>query len=242
MLKFSIVIITYNEERNIEKCLNSLADLSDNIVIVDALSNDTTQSICRARGALVIERAWTGYGDAKNYGSSQAVYDWILSIDADEICTPQLVQSLSGIESHGADQVFAVKRVNHIGSRPLRYGHLHPEWKPRLFHREHYQWNDNRVHEILEPKVRNAIKLQGDLLHFQAQDIEELNATYTKYAALNRGNSHNDRHSRIKYLWAWASAIYHFKRSYLLMGGFLEGRLGAQFALARARMAYHKFI
>ena len=242
MLKFSIVIITYNEERNIEKCLYSLADLSDNIVIVDALSNDTTQSICRARGALVIERAWTGYGDAKNYGSNQADNDWILSIDADEVCTPQLLKSLSGIESPEVDKVFAVKRVNHIGSRPLRYGHLHPEWKPRLFHRRHYQWNDYRVHEILEPKVRNAIKLQGDLLHFQAQDIEELNATYTKYAALSREHSHNDRHSRIKLLWAFVSAIYHFKRSYLLMGGFLEGRLGAQLALSRARMAYHKMI
>jgi glycosyltransferase involved in cell wall biosynthesis len=242
MLRFSIVIITYNEEKNIERCLNSLVGLSDNTVVVDALSSDDTRSICTAMGAVVTERAWTGYGDAKNYGSSQADYDWILSIDSDEVCTPQLLQSLSGIESPEADKVFAVKRINHIGSRPLTYGHLHPEWKPRLFHRRHYQWNDNRIHEILEPKVKNAIKLQGDLFHFQAQDIEELNATYTKYAALSRGHSHNDRHSRIKHLWALVSAIYHFKRSYLLMGGFLEGRLGAQLALARARMAYHKRI
>lgn len=239
MHPFSIVIITYNEEDYIGDCLDALKDVSDDVIVVDAQSTDRTCMICKQRKVRLESRSWEGYGDAKNYGASIAIHPWILSVDADELCTPQLMQSLKSWIPASETVVYSIKRINFIAGRPLRYSHLHPEWKPRLYHRDAYQWNDAPVHEQLMPKTYTTAKLSGALHHYQAKDLNGLMRSYRHYAELSKSVTTEAPVFRIQ-IWYAFSALYHFFRSYLLMLGFIEGRLGFDLAICRARLAWLK--
>ena len=89
MRSLSVVIITYNEEHNIRRCLESLEGIGDEILVVDSGSLDGTAEICRSMGATVIEQDFLGYIEQKNFATSKAKNDWVLSLDADEALTPK---------------------------------------------------------------------------------------------------------------------------------------------------------
>jgi (heptosyl)LPS beta-1,4-glucosyltransferase len=96
--KLSVVIITFNEEKNIERCLTSVKDIADDIVVVDSYSTDNTGVICKKAGARFFQRQWAGYSEQKNYGNSLALFDWILSLDADEALSDDLKKSIISIK------------------------------------------------------------------------------------------------------------------------------------------------
>lgn len=237
MALFSIVIITYNEEDYIEECLDALTDLSDDIIVIDAMSTDRTVEICKSKPIHFIQKRWEGYGVAKNYGASIAKYDWVLSIDADEVCTAQLSKSLNSLEYTSDQNVYLLHRINHIGSRAIGYGHLHPEWKPRLFHKEHYKWNNAAVHEQLTQKPKLKIKMKGDLLHYQANNLDELELSYRHYANLSKRN----KPILLSAFQGTISALYHFIRSFFLMRGFFEGKFGFELAVSRGKLGWWKW-
>lgn len=232
---FSVVIITHNESKHIEQCIDSLLGLSDDIIVIDSYSSDNTVELAKKKGTIVqvYQKHWNGYGAAKNFGHSKAKYDWILSIDADERVSPQLYTSLKEISLYSHD-VYAIKRINHIGSRAIKYGHLHPEWKLRLFNKTKYSWDDSPVHELLSPVSKSNIQLKGALLHYQAKDIPTLMHQYERYAKLGAK-------SGTPLLITSVLPIYHFVRSYILMGGFMEGKLGLSLAKAFYKMSVIKY-
>ncbi len=229
----SVVIITYNEAHNIVKCIASLSSISDDIVVVDANSTDGTRIAADKKNVRVFTKTWTSYSDAKNYGNSLARYDWILSIDADEIISTQLQESI--LKAKLQDQhIYAVRRHNYINKRKLKYSHIHPEWKCRIFNRIDYKWDEKPVHELLTPKTNQIVKLSGELIHHQADSIEELSLSQLNYARL----SSNKRNSKtVKTL----SPYFHFFRSFIIMGGIFEGKLGWQLAKVAFLYAYKKY-
>lgn len=237
MSSFSIVIITYNEAENIAQCIDSISTISDDIVVIDAHSTDQTVEICKSYGANVIMRDWHGYGSNKNYGAECAKHDWVFSIDADEVCTLTLANKLLALDLGDENEVYAVHRINHIGQRILRYSHMHPEWKPRLYNKNIYKWDNKEVHELITPKPHKLIKIKGELNHFPVKSIEELEKSYIYYAKIQSNGTMAQRYwSPMKYL----SAFYHFIRSYFVMLGFLEGRMGIRLAIARSKSAFVK--
>ena len=229
-MAFSIVIICRDEEDHIGNCLSSLQGLTDDVIIVDTGSTDRTKEIVSTYPYKLIKKEWIGYGPTKNYANLQAKYDWILSIDADELIDDVLYKALSMWQPQST-QVYGVKRINHIGDRQIRYGHLRPELKTRLFNRMNYRWDDKPVHELLIPTIakRNIEILNGGLIHYQEKDIESLDRRYETYASLSI-----PKKGRLGKL----APYYHFVRSYLFMLGFLEGRLG--FRLAKSRFKYSR--
>ena len=94
-MAFSIVIICRDEEDHIGNCLSSLQGLTDDVIIVDTDSTDRTREIVSTYPYKLIEKEWIGYGPTKNYANLQAKYDWILSIDADELIDDVLYKALS---------------------------------------------------------------------------------------------------------------------------------------------------
>jgi len=98
MIQISVVIITFNEERNLARCLDSVKDVADEIVIVDSCSTDDTAAIASGYNAKVIQHGFIGYGEQKNFAAQQAANNWILSLDADEALTPELTQSILEIK------------------------------------------------------------------------------------------------------------------------------------------------
>lgn len=231
-MAFSIVIVCRNEEEHIGNCLAAVHGLTDDIVVVDTGSTDGTLDIVRSHPVRLIQKEWMGYGATKNFANSETVHDWVLSIDADEIVDEALFQSLTKWIPV-TDPVFSVKRINHIGQRAIKHGHLKAEIKLRLFNKTKYSWDDQPVHELLTPKVskRNTQLLEGRLLHYQAASIDDLKRKYELYAKLTEPKKKLIR-SIVPY--------YHFVKSYVFQLGFIQGTLGLQLSREAYRYSYQK--
>src|SRR5688572_8450607 len=122
MLPLSVVIITYNEEANIKRCLESLQGLAEEIIVVDSGSLDGTQEICRSMGATVIEQEFLGYIEQKNFATSKASNDWIFSLDADEALTPELRSSIETIFPDPAADGYTMNRLTNYCGTWVKHG------------------------------------------------------------------------------------------------------------------------
>ena len=122
-MKLTAVIITKNEERNIARCLESLKDVADEIVVVDSLSTDSTEEICKSFNVKFIQQEWLGYSDQKNFANSLATNDWILSIDADEELSDELKNSILEIKNKDIsdDNVFSMNRLTNYCGHWIRH-------------------------------------------------------------------------------------------------------------------------
>lgn len=173
-VKLSVVIITYNEERNIGRCLASVKNLADDIVVVDSFSTDKTTDICEQYGARVISRAFTGYVDQKNFANNQAVYPHILSLDADEVVTPELENSIQAVKENWTHAGYYLARLTNYCGSWIRHGGWYPDKKLRLYNRGSGKWEGLLLHEVYQVKPdQTTAMLQGDLLHYSFHSLED---------------------------------------------------------------------
>ena len=136
MPPISAVIITNNEENNIKDCIESLVSVADEIVIVDSLSTDKTEQICKSFNKVKFyTKAFTSHGDQKNYAVTKASHNYILSLDADERLSKDLSNYLVHIKNNIHHYAFSFRRLNHLGSKPIKNGLWYPDEKIRLFHK-----------------------------------------------------------------------------------------------------------
>ena len=234
----SAVIITLNEESKIEDCIKSVSSTCDQVIVIDAESTDETIKKAIALGAEVHSLIWEGYGAARNYGATKSKNSWILSIDADERLDDNLISSMQSV--HLQEQTtYKFNRLTRYCGQWIRHGVWHPEWKSKLYHRDNYKWNDSNVHEELVSIKGNRQfdKLSGKLLHEAYETHEELEHKLDRYARLSiEEKVTRDQLSSIyKKLF---SPKYHFLKSYLWKGGFLDGQAG--FKIAKAFETYHR--
>jgi glycosyltransferase involved in cell wall biosynthesis len=153
-LPVSAAIITRNEERMIARCLAALAWV-DEIVVVDAESTDRTREICERAGqpwsgkVRVITRAWSGFKDQRMAAMKEARHDWILVVDADEECTPELASKLQALLTTPGGppcRAYKVHRIEYFLGKPIRYGIWNPSYQDRFFHRAGVRYV-NDIHE-----------------------------------------------------------------------------------------------
>jgi glycosyltransferase involved in cell wall biosynthesis len=163
----SVVIITKNEERNIDRCLDSVRWASEPIV-VDAHSTDRTRELAIQSGARVFERDWSGYGDQKNFGIAQAREAWVLSLDADEQVTAGLAQEIDEtLRQEPEESAYRVYRPTFFMGQPLRhYGRASKDpGLVRLFRRDRARFDDRIVHECLQVSGQVGL-LRHPINHF----------------------------------------------------------------------------
>mgnify|MGYP000545130197 FL=1 len=131
----SAVIITYNEEAHIAECLASLSEVVSEIVVVDSYSTDATKVLCAKYSCRFIEYEWQGFAATKNWANDQVSHDWILSIDADEVLSPALIQSIQDAQKDGLMEGFAYQfnRLNNYCGIWLKVAGWYPDTKVRLF-------------------------------------------------------------------------------------------------------------
>ena len=133
--RLSVVVIARDEEEQIRACLESVA-WADELIVVDAESQDKTASIARELTDHVVIRPWPGFAAQKNYGLDLARGAWILSLDADETVSPALRAEIEAIVRHdGPHDGYEVPRRNIVWGRWIRHGGLYPDWQVRLFRR-----------------------------------------------------------------------------------------------------------
>lgn len=235
-----VAIITRNAAARLAECLQSVA-FADQIVVIDGGSTDGTAEIARAHGAQVIEQTdWPGFGPQKNRAVDALTTTWILSLDADEIVSPELAAAIRAALAAPAADVYAVDRLSSFCGHWIHHSGWYPDWIPRLFKRGTARFSDDLVHERLVFDTP-AQRLAGKLMHYSYEDFEgvlrKLDA-YSTAGALQR-HAAGQRGSFGKALGrgAWA-----FVRTYLLRRGFLDGRAGFMIAVFNAETVYYRFL
>jgi len=179
----SVVVVTLNEEERIRECLDSVA-WADEVIVVDAESQDKTAAIAREATDHVIVRPWPGFAAQKNFGLDRATGDWILSLDADETVSPALREEITAILAGGGTAAgYAVPRRNVFWGRWVRHGGLYPDWQVRLFRRGKGRFIDRAVHESVT--VDGTVeRLRGHLEHRSYQDVGDFLARADRYTSL----------------------------------------------------------
>ena len=132
-LKLSAVIITFNEEAHLEKCLTSLENLADEILVVDSHSTDSTKLICQRFNVRFLEQKFLGYREQKNFALEKAKYDYILSLDGDEALSETLKNSILEVKKNWIKDGYYCNRMNNYCGQWIKNSDWYPDRKLRLF-------------------------------------------------------------------------------------------------------------
>ncbi|MBV8865443.1 MAG: glycosyltransferase family 2 protein [Acidobacteriaceae bacterium] len=238
-MKISAAIITFNEERNIARVIESLR-CCDEILVLDSGSNDRTAEIASKLGARVVEASWHGYAAQKNIAAELATHDWILSLDADESLSEALEAEIWQIKKTGPSfDGYTVPRLAQYLGRWILHGGWYPDRKIRLFDRTKAKWVGEFVHESV--KVEGTVgHLQSNLLHFTCSSISEHLRTMDRYTTL-AAQEIAARQGSISLLQLLFDPPWTFLQSYVLKLGFLDGVEGVAIAYMAAFYNFAKY-
>jgi len=241
MVKISVAIITLNEERNIGRCLKSVKDIADDIVIVDSFSTDRTEEICRKFGARFFPRKWEGYIDTKNIAAGLALHDCVLSLDADEELSPELRHSIKKVKEDFSADGYTMNRMTNYCGKWIRHSGWYPDRKLRLYDRRKGQWEGLIIHEEL--KMENGSKvghLSGDILHYSFYTIDEHRKQSEKFTTLGAEADFKKRKKAPVYK-IWFGPLVKFIQSYFFRLGFLDGKEGFVISKLSAAATFQKY-
>jgi|ERR1051326_1102641 glycosyltransferase involved in cell wall biosynthesis len=238
----SVVIITNNEEKNIARCLDSIKDVAEDIVVVDSYSTDRTENICMQYDLHFVKHTWEGYSATKNFANAQAKYDWILSLDADEALSYELRKSILEIKKGKEMITCSFNRLTNYCGRWIKHCGWYPDTKVRIFDRRTARWEGN-IHEVLkvDPSV-SIVKLKGDCLHYSYYSIPEHIEQTEKFTSLAAKDLF-EKGKRVNFLRSFFSPVAAFIRSYFFQLGFLDGYYGfviCRISALSVRMKYRK--
>ena len=235
----SVIVITKNEAHNIEACLNSVS-FAEDIVVVDAQSNDTTVELAKKYSTSVFIKPWHGFAAAKQFAVQQTKYSWILWLDADERVMPELAQEIKILIAQNPNQAaFTVARRAYFLGRWIRHSGWYPGRVARLFNKERAEFNDAAVHEGL--KINGAIgELQNDLLHYTDPNIYHYFSKFNRYTTLATEELAKKR-KKFKLIDVIIRPWWQFVRMYFIRLGFLDGMQGLLLALFSSAYVFTKY-
>lgn len=239
-LPLSVVIIARNAAGQIGPCLESVAALADEILVVDSGSTDATLDIARGHGARVEHHEWMGFGRQKQHAVTLARNDWVLCLDVDERVTEPLARSIRAALAKGGCHAWRMARRNRFLGRWLAHGEGYPDWTVRLFHRAHAGWSNDDVHEAVLTTTHVG-RLDGDLLHDSAQDVAAYMEKQNRYTTLH-AQALFDQGVRATYWHLLASPLARFVKFYFLRLGFLDGGPGFAHIAIGCNNAFHKYL
>ncbi len=241
MIKLSAAIITFNEEHNIERCINSLKGVADEIIVVDSFSTDKTAEICKSLGVTFIENKFSGHIEQKNFILTQTTHDYVLSLDADEALDEELKRSILDVKNNFKFDGYSFNRLtNYVDKWIYRCG-WYPDKKLRLFDKTKAKWAGVNPHDIIEMhEDSNITQLSGNILHYSYDSISDhINQTnkFTTIAA-KEAFERGVRSSTFKII---SRPILKFLKDYFLKRGILDGRYGFIICCINSLSALLKF-
>lgn len=241
MQPVSVVVVCKNEAHTIADVVSSVLPLTDDVVVADNGSKDATIEVANKAGAKVITLEWKGFGPTKNAANNAALYDWILSLDADEMVDTELLQQLNTLPFKNTNEVYELRFRNYLGNKLIRFGAWGNDKHIRIFNRKKVNWNDEYVHEelIFPPNIKK-ITLNGFVLHKTAHSVEEFYSKMMIYADLNaRRYFKNGKKGYLITL--WINPVFDFVKNYFFRLGFLDGSEGFSIARIHAYYTYLKY-
>ncbi len=229
MEKISAIVIAGNEERNIADCLGSLK-WADEIIVVDSESSDRTVAIAREYTDKVYVRKWEGYASQKNYSLQKASNEWVLSVDADERVSPELLQELSALDFSKADG-FYVPRRNYFLGKVIRSCGWSPDYQLRLFRKSKTTLTSRQVHEGFSV-VGKRDYLKGELIHFTHTTIAGTLAKINEYSSLEAAEK--SQRIRVTGPKLFFKPVWAFFQHFIMRRGFTDGVHGLMVSLIHA--------
>jgi glycosyltransferase involved in cell wall biosynthesis len=242
-ITLSVILITKNEADRVERCLKSIVDIADEIIVLDSGSIDSTVEICKRYTALVEITDWPGFGQQKQRALDKANCDWVLSIDADEALDNQMQEALSSLLSQDAIEKDAYKLpwgVTLYG-KTLKYGRS-ARSVLRLFKRQGAHFTLDEVHETVVPSGKDWGELQGLLLHYTHRNYKHGLDKACDYAWLGSQKYFRKNKKSGGLLVALLRAIWTFFLIYILRRGFLDGSIGFIMAMTYAQVNFNKYV
>lgn len=224
-MDISVAIITYNEEDRLVGALKSVAELADEIIVVDSFSTDKTLDIAKKYTKRVYQREWTNFADQKNFANDKASLAWILSLDADERVSPELLEEILRIKEGEPECVgFSMpRRVFYLG-KWIRHSGWYPDRKIRLFRKEEARWEGEYIHEnlIIEGKIE---RLKGSIHHFTYRNIADHLERINNFSKLGAQKLYTQKKKA-----SWYHLIFlpffRFIKSFFFRLGILDGFAG----------------
>jgi glycosyltransferase involved in cell wall biosynthesis len=238
--KLSVVVITRDEERNIEACLESV-HWANEIVVVDTGSTDRTLELAQRFRPRLVSFPWQGFGAAKAHAVSQASHEWIFSLDADERVTPDLAAEIENVvRTDGAGfDAYSVRRRAYFLGRWMKHGGWYPGWVVRLFRRSAGTFDSAVVHEEVHVSGKTG-RLAGELLHFTDPSFDHYLGKFNRFTSLGALRLRADGQRG-----HWRDMVIRpplaFMRMYLARRGFLDGSHGLLLALLSAGAVFTKY-
>ncbi len=242
MTRLSVVIITLDEAQDLPRCLDSVA-WADEIVVVDSGSTDGTRELCRERaGVRLVEQPFLGFGPQKRFAVARASHDWVLSLDADEVVTPELADEIRRLlagDTGGLAGASLPRRMVFLG-RVFRHGRDSRQRVLRLFDRRRGNFTDAPVHERVEADGEVA-GLDGVLLHYSYRDLTDYFEKFNRYTSLTAERM-RERGRRAGVVGIVLRPAWAFLHYYLWRGNWRNGFAGFVYALLSSHYKTVKYL
>ena len=243
MPSLSVVIITYNEERNIGRCLESVKDIADEIVVLDSFSTDRTEEICRSYGVKFEQHKFDGHIEQKNRVITLASHPFILSLDADEAPDETLKKAILRVKENQQRDGYSMNRLTNYCGQWIRHCGWYPDTKLRLWDSRKGSWTGLNPHDRYELHDKNApiMHLEGNILHYSYYSVDEHYRQAEKFstiaaqAAFRQGKKSGTLLAIIK-------CGAKFVRNYVINAGFLDGGYGYVICRISAYETWMKYI
>jgi glycosyltransferase involved in cell wall biosynthesis len=239
-VKISAVIITFNEEKNIGRCLDSVKDVADEIVVVDSFSTDKTEQLCKSCGVQFIQHAFQGHIEQKIYAMSEASHDYVLSLDADEALSEELKASIRNVKEKCSHDGYSFNRLTNYCGKWIKHCGWYPDKKVRLWNRRKGRWGGVNPHDKVIMDENSSVKhLSGDLLHYSYYTIRENIAQINSFSDIAAGASYEMGENANVILDVFLNPIFTFLKKYFLQLGLLDGYYGL---VVSVNSAYFRFL
>lgn len=242
MQKLSAVIITFNEEKNIARCINSLKKVADDIVVVDSFSTDKTKEICLSLGVRFEEHIFEGHIEQKNYAVTKVFYPFVISIDADEELSEQLIKSIIEVKNNKDADGYTMNRLTNYCGKWIRHGGWYPDKKLRLWDSTMGKWQGVNPHDCYKMNEIAKIKhIKGVILHYSYYSIEQHINQVNNFTSIS-ANQYIKKGKNASLLRLLAAPVFKFFRDYFLKAGFLDGYYGYVIAKISANAVFVKYL
>lgn len=242
MTPISVVIITLNEGPNIERCIKSVLDIADEIVVMDSISTDDTKEICLKYGVKFIEQPFLGYIEQKNKALEFSSYPHVLSLDADEEVSGELKSSIKQAKENWQGNGYYFNRLTNYCGKWIRHTDWYPDQKLRLFDKRKGKWSGINPHDIYTLQAGSSqLFLKGDLLHYSFPNIDHHLDIVKKFTSILAQESFK-KGKKAGLFSLLFNPLWKFIKSYFIRRGFLDGYYGFVIAVISAFATFVKYL
>jgi len=235
----SVTVLAKNSQKYLKEVLKALSSFGE-VIVYDTGSTDDTIEIAQAfPNVRVLRGELTGFGPTHNMASSAARHDWILSIDSDEIATPEMAKAIAA-ETLDPKSVYSFQRRNYFNGKFIKWCGWYPDRQIRLYNRTKTKFSDDQVHESIVSEGMRHVALQASITHYSYGSIADFLAKMQSYSALFAEQYQGKRKSSLTK--AIAHGFFAFFKSYILKRGFLGGYEGYIISTYNGHTAYYKYL